>query len=157
MKVDGMFLDCRLEFSSFAYLLGSAIAHQLIWDAEVRNELLQCLTGSAIVLHQICGGKEQLIGKDLCVIVIIQRLVATIHGVRVDCTADVRSYKHPVRTLLLSQWEYGRTHQPLCGDLESLCCLTQSNVPPFTKIGRSDSQVPLLRLKRMCRWHIMES
>ena len=144
MKVDGMFLDCRLEFSSFTYLLGSAIAHQLIWDAEVRNEFLQRLTGTALVLHQICSGKERLIGKDLCMLVAIQRLVATIHGVCVDCTTNVRSYNHPVCMISPRQWEYGGTNQPLCGDLEHLCHLTQSDVPPFAKIGRSDGQVPLL-------------
>ena len=138
MKVDGMFSDCRLEFSLFAYLLCSTIAHQFIWDAEVINELLQRLTGAALVLHWIWGGKEQLIGKDLCMLVTIQRLVATIHGVRVDCTANARSYKHPVHTISPSQWEYGGMHQPLCGDLEHLCRLTQSDVPPFAKIRRSD-------------------
>ena len=134
MKVDGMFSDCRLEFSLFAYLLGSAITHQLIWDAEVRNELLQRLTGAALVFHRICSGKEQLIGKDLCVLVTIQRLVATIHGVHVDCTANAQSYKHPVHMISPRQWEYGGMHQPLCGDLEHLCHLTQSDVPPFAKI-----------------------
>ena len=150
MKVDGMFSYCRLEFSSFAYLLGSAIAHQLILDAKVRNELLQHLTGAALVLHRICGGKERLIGKDLCMLVTIQRLVATIHGVRVDCTANAWSYKHPVCTISPCQWEYGGMHQPLCGDLERLCCLTQSDVPPFAMIGRSDCRVPLIRLKCSC-------
>ena len=150
MKIDSMFSDCRLKFSLFAYLPGSTIAHQLIWDAKVRNELRQCLTSAALVLHWICGGKERLLGKDMCMLVTIQRIVATIHGVRVDCTTNARSYKHLVCTILLHQWEYGGTHQPLCGDLERLCHLTQSTVPPFAKIRRSDGRVPLLRLKHSC-------
>ena len=131
MKVDGMFSDCRLELSSFAYLLSSTITHQLIWDAEVRNELLQCLSGAALVLHRICGGKERFISKDLCMFVTVQRFVVTIHSVCVDCAANARSYKHSVHTISPCQWEYGGMHQPLCGDLERLCHLAQSNVPPF--------------------------
>ena len=132
MKVNGMVSNCRLELSSFAYLLCSTIAHQLIWDMEVRNELLQRLTSTALVLHRVCGGKERFISKDLCVFVTIKRFVVTIHGVHVDCATNARSYKHPVRTILPCQWEYGRPHQPLCGDLEGLCRLTQSNVSPLT-------------------------
>ena len=126
-------------------------------DAKVRDELLQRFTSAVLVLHRICGGKERLIGKDLSMLVTIQRLVATIHGVCVDCTANVQSYKHPVCTISPCQWEYGGTHQPLCGDLECLCRLTQSDVPPFTKIRRSDGRVPLLQLKWLCQWHILES
>ena len=121
MKIDSMFSYCRWELSSFAYLLGSAITHQLIWYAKVGNELLQRLTGAALVLHRICGGKEQLISKDLCMFVTVQRFVATIHSVRVDCAANARSYKHSVRTVSPHQWEYGGAHQPLCGDLDHLC------------------------------------
>ena len=61
MKIDGMFSYRRLELSSFAYLLGSAITYRLIQYAEVGDELLQYLTGTALVLHQIGGGKEQLV------------------------------------------------------------------------------------------------
>ena len=71
MKIDGMFSYCRLELSLFAYLLGSAITYQLIWYAEVGNELLQRLTGAALVLHRVCGGKERLISKDLRMFVTI--------------------------------------------------------------------------------------
>ena len=151
-----MFLTVHIRKETW-WLPTSTIAHQLIWDAEVRNELLQRLTSAALVLHRICGGKEQLISKDLCVLVSIQRLVATIHGVHVDCTKNARSYKHPVHVISPCQWEYGGMHQPLCGDLERLSHLTQSDVPPSAKIRRSDGQVPLLRLKRSCLWHIVES
>ena len=71
MKIDGMFSYRRLELSLFAYLLGSAITYQLIQYAEVRDELLQYLTGTALVLHQIDGGKEQLISKDLRMFAVI--------------------------------------------------------------------------------------
>ena len=71
MKIDGMFSYCRLELSLFAYLLGSAITYQLIWYAKVRNELLQRLTGAALMLHQVGGGKERLISKDLRMFVAI--------------------------------------------------------------------------------------
>ena len=61
MKIDGMFLYRRLELSSFAYLLSSAITYQPIQYAKIGNELLQRLTGAALVLHRVVGGKEQLI------------------------------------------------------------------------------------------------
>ena len=64
MKIDGMFSYRRLELSSFAYLLGSAITYQLIWSAEIGNELFQRLTSTALVLHRVGGCKERLIGKD---------------------------------------------------------------------------------------------
>ena len=61
MKIDGMFSYRRLELSSLAYLLGSTITYQLIQYAEIGNELLQRLTGAALVLHRVVRGKERLI------------------------------------------------------------------------------------------------
>ena len=134
MKIDGMFSYRRLELSSFAHQLSSTITYQLIRYAEVRNELLQCLTDAALVLHQVCGSKERLISKDLCMFVPIARFVMTIHSVHVNCTVNARSYKHPVHSIPTRQWEYGRMQQLLCGDLERLCHRTQSNVPCLAKI-----------------------
>ena len=65
MKIDGMFLYHRLELSSFAYLLGSAITYQLIWYAEIRNELFQRLTSAALVLHRVGSCKERLISDTI--------------------------------------------------------------------------------------------
>ena len=58
----------------------------------------------------------------------------TIHSVHVDCTVNARSYEHPVRSIPPCQWEHGGMNQPLCGDPEHLCHLTQSNIPPLTEI-----------------------
>ena len=71
MKIDGMFSYHRLELSSFANLLGSAITYQLIWYTEIGNELLQRLTSAALVLHRVGGGKERLISKQLRMFVAI--------------------------------------------------------------------------------------
>ena len=71
MKIDGMFSYFRLELSSFASLLSSDITYQLIQYAEIGDKLLQHLTDAALVLHQIGGGKERLISKDLRMFVAI--------------------------------------------------------------------------------------